>query len=144
MPTALTAASKERIRYHLGYLNVEPAAAIALGFPSAQQAGFLVESAMERVVNESVGRIEKMVSVLEGIESQMIDALHRLKAQQLGELKLRNSNEEPTEQDKLEDEYSRWAQRLADNLGVPLNTYSARFRHLGSGGGGGMNVRVVL
>lgn len=142
MAIALTASEKERVRYHLGYLNVEPSAAIALGFPRASQAGFLVEQAMERLMEPTVGRVSQLLSVLDRIEGQMIEALQRLQAQQLGELKLRNSNDEPTEQDLLEREYVRWAQRLADNLGVPLNVYSERFRELGSGGG--VNVPVAV
>lgn len=143
MSTALTEATKERVRHHLGYPNVDVMSAVPLGFPATQQPGFLVESAMERVNSNAVGRIEATLAKLEAIEAQMMEANHRLKAQQLGELKLRNSNEEPTEQDKLREEYLYWAQELASDLGVPLNILSPKFRHLGYGGAGGMNVRVL-
>lgn len=139
MPIALTAADKERVRYHLGYMNVEASASIQLGFPRASQPQFLVEAALERLMEPTVGRVSQLVSHLDAIESAMISALPRLKAQQLGEIKLRNSNDEATETDLLEREYVRWAQRLADNLGVPLNVYSERFRELGTGS---MNVAV--
>ena len=142
MPIALSASDKERVRYHLGYMSIEPAASIQLGFPRASQAQFLVEAAMERIMEPAVSRVMKLLSALDAVEDQMMTALPRLKAQQLGELKLRNTNEESTEQDLLEKEYVRWAQRLADILGVPLNVYAARFRDLGSGGG--MNVRVEV
>lgn len=140
MAIALSAAERERVRYHLGYQNVEPAASISLGFPRATQASFLVEAAMDRLVDSTVGRVSQIVALLDRIEGQMAEALCRLTAQQLGELKLRNSNEEPTEQDLLAREYRRWAERLADNLGVPLNAYSERFR---DDGGGMVNVPVM-
>ena len=141
MAIALTPADKERIRYHLGYLNIEASAAIQLGFPRGSQAQFLVEQACERLMEATVGGVSQIVSVLDRIEGQMIASLTRLTAQQLGELKLRNSNEEATEGDLLEREYRRWAQRLADNLGVPLNVYSERFRE--GSGAEGMNIPVV-
>lgn len=132
---------RERVRYHLAFLNVEPVSSIALGFPSAQQAQFLVERAMDRVLPAGVPRVLRIVNHLDCIEEQMMGSLKHLKAQQIGELKLRNSNEEPTEQDLLEREYMRWALRLADQLGVPINPFSERFRH-GLYGGGGMNTPV--
>lgn len=135
MAIALSDSDKERIRYHLGYLNVEPVASIQLGFPRASQPQFLVEASMERLLPETVMRIQKILSYLDCIEDQQFDANKRLKAQQLGELKLRNTNDESTEQDLLEEEYFRWASRLADNLGVPLNAYAERFRRFTFGGG---------
>lgn len=128
-----------RIRSHLGYLSVEPASAIQLGFPSAQQAQFLVEIAMDRIIPEAIPRALRCVEELDCIENQMSESRTRLKAQQLGELKLRNNNDERTEADLLEREYRRWAVRLADLLGVPLNVYSERFRE----GGSSMSVPVA-
>lgn len=86
---------------------------------------------MDRVMPEAVGLILKSLSACDAIEQQQIDALRRLKAQQLGELKLRNSNEEATEQDLLEMEHKRWAGKLADDLGVPFNPFSIRNRETG-------------
>lgn len=128
MTTALTEATKERVRYHLGYLSVDPVSAIPLGFPSAGQAQFLLESAMERLRNESVGRVEKILAHLERIEAQDMEANKRLKAQQLGDLKLRNTNEEKTENELLDERYVVWAHKLAEIFGVPPNPYSVRFR----------------
>lgn len=128
----LQEADRARVRHHLGYLSTEPVSSIALGFPSAQQAQFLVERAMDHILPAAVSRVIQQLNILDAIEGQMVDALDRLQAQQLGELKLRNSNEEPVEQDLLEHEYIRWAKRLADDLGVPLNPFSERFRSGGT------------
>src|SRR5258708_35315479 len=99
MTISLTESERARVRHHLGYLNIEPAAAITLGFPSAQQAMFLVESAMNRIIAAAVGIIQTNLSTLDSIEQQMRDANRRLLAQQIDELKLRENNVEPTEQD---------------------------------------------
>jgi len=123
-------------------LNTEPVSSIALGFPGAGQAQFLVETAMDRLIPEAVGKILKYLAILDSIEAQMVDALKRLKVQKLGEITLRNSNEEPVEQDLLEKEYNRWAKRLADDLGVPINKFSERFQS-GFFGGPGINIPVA-
>jgi hypothetical protein len=141
MAVALTDQEKERIRYHLGYNNVDPITTIALGFPATTQSLFLVDASMERLQPATVSRVLFILGVLDQIEGQMIDALKRLRAQQLGELKLRGNNDEPVEQDLLEREYYRWAKRLSDNLGAPLNAYSTRFRE---GGGDPVNISVAV
>lgn len=138
----LSEADRERVRYHLGYLNVEPVSSIILGFPSASQAAFLVERAMDRVLPFAIPRVLRHLQELDCIEDQMSGSRKRLEAQQLGELKLRNSNEEPMEADLLEREYQRWAKRLADLLGVPINPFSERFRS-GFYGGGSINTPVM-
>lgn len=139
MTLTLSAFDKERVRFALGYLNVEPSASIQLGFPAAGQAEFLVERAMNRLMPETVGRVLRLLDALDTIEKQLICSLDRLKAIKLGELTLRNSTNDTTEQDLLEVEYYRWACRLADNLGVPINPYAERFRRFT----GGVNITVA-
>jgi len=138
MGITLSEADRARVRHHLGYLNVEPAASIQLGFPSASQWLFTVEISMDRIIPEAVGMIHKYLNILDSIELQMVDELACLKVQQIEQLKLRNSNEEPNIEDLLEQEYLRWVKRLADDLGVEPNPYSTRFRNLG-----GMNIPVA-
>ena len=117
------AAEKERIRYHLGYLNVQPAASIQFGQPRPIQTLFLVESAIENVLPEGEDRVRRTLRVLDEIECKLIDAQDRLAATQLDSLHLREG-----EPDLLEHEYHRWAGRLADTLGVPLYPFAERFR----------------
>lgn len=140
MTLRLSEQDRERIRYHLGYLNTDPVSSIQLGFPASGQHGFLVERAMEYIRGEAVSRVLRVVSELDSIECQMAESRQRLKAQQLGEIKIRNTNEEQTEGDLLEREYVRWARRLADQLGVVPNPLSSRF----NSGGVPINVRVLL
>lgn len=137
MPIAvLSEQEKARIRYHLGYLNITPAAAIQLGFPAASQTQFLVESAMNKIPDTAIGQIRQKVAILDGVEAKLVESQDRLAASSLGELTIREG-----EPDLLDKEYYRWACRLADDLGVPLNIYSERFRN-GGGGAAPMNVPV--
>lgn len=124
----LTEEERVRVRYHLGYLSVAPASAIALGYPSAQHALFLVEHAMDRLLPAAVSRVHQIVRTLDQIECSMAESVGRLKAAQVGEVKLRGGAGEESEGDLLEREYRRWAGRLADHLGVALNVHSERFR----------------
>ncbi|MCH7584457.1 MAG: type I restriction endonuclease subunit R [Acidobacteria bacterium] len=59
MTVRLQEADRARVRHHLGYLNVEPVSSIQLGFPAASQPQFLVEIAMDRIIPEAVGMIQK-------------------------------------------------------------------------------------
>lgn len=115
---------KERIRYHLGYLNTQPAASIQFGQPKPIQTLFLVESAMDLVINtDAEDRVRNYLNVMDSIECKMVDALDRLAAKQLDTLTLRED-----EIDKLEVEYYRWAGRLAGQLGVPLYPFALKFK----------------
>lgn len=123
------AAEKERIRYHMGYLQVTPAAAITYGIPAPIQTLFLLESAMDRVIANAEDRVRRLITVLDEIECRMLDGQNYLVADQLSDITIRKDNI-----DKLEDEYCRWAARLADTLGAPLYPGAERFRRMyGSG-----------
>lgn len=131
----LTEEEKNRIRHHLGYLVTEPASSIQLGYPRASQPQFLVELSMNRIPEQAVGQIRRYVGILDKTEDRLFEAQERLAASALGEITLRED-----ETDQLEREYARWARRLADDLGVPLNIYSERFR---SGGMMPINIPVA-
>lgn len=121
---ALTDEEKERIRYHLGYMESSFAASLQLGIPRPVQTIFLVEQAMVLLTNEyAIDRVRRVLWTLDQIESKLQSALCSMIAEQLGDLKLRADYP-----DKLEAEYVRWAKRLADIFGVPLYPYSDRFK----------------
>jgi hypothetical protein len=120
----LTETEKHRIRYHTGYVSTNPVASIQLGVPRASQPQFLLEAQMNRIPEEAIGNVRRLIAILDKIEEQMLDAQDRMKAESLGEITLRKD-----ETDSLEREYARWAKRLADTLGIPLNAYSERFRN---------------
>jgi hypothetical protein len=124
MPNAvLSEEEKARIRHHLGYILTDPVSSIQLGVPRASQPQFLVEGQMNRIPDTAVGMIRRYVDILDKLEGTLLDAVSRFKASKLGEITLRDN-----ETAMIEGEYFRWATRLADDLGVPLNIYSERFR----------------
>jgi len=125
----LTEEEKERIRYHLGYVETSFAASLQLGIPRPVQTIFLVEQAMTLLTNEyALDRVRRVLFTLDEIERKLQDSLCLLVAEQLGDLKLRSATPGQTYPDLLEREYLRWAKRLADMLGVPLYPYSDRFK----------------
>ena len=119
----LTDEEKARIRYHLGYPQTEPVSSIQLGAPAFGQTMFMVESAMERIPVAAIGFIRQLVQILDRTEANIIDAQDFLVASAAGEVDI---NKDHIEQ--LRTEYARWAQKLADNLGAPINQFAAAFR----------------
>ena len=119
----LDAREKIRVRTHLGYLNVSPAASLFLGIPRPIQTIFLVEQAMSNLIEDAVERVRKILGVMDGVECRLVESQERLAASKLGELELRQN-----EPDLLEREYVRWGGRLADELGVPFYAYSNRYK----------------
>jgi len=132
----LTTQEKERTRYHMGYMQVQPAAAIQFGMPRPVETAFLIELAMNNLLEEACDRVRKILCILDGVECRLVSVQPNLAADQLGDLKVRADAP-----DALEREYGRWALRLADILGVPLYPYSTRFRNITGGGVGSIPVR---
>ena len=133
----LTADERSRIKHFLQYPDWSSLSySIQLGFPASSQPMYLVEGAYDRITNEAVETVRRDLCQLEGIEAQLGAARGRLKATELGNLKLN-----PNELTDLRRELVWWALTLASDLGVGPNPFSA-MQHLG-GGGGGRNASVV-
>lgn len=131
----LTEAERSRIKHFLEYPDwVALSYSIQLGFPASSQPMYLVEGAFNRITDTAVETVRKDLCECEGIERQLSAARGRLKAVELGNLKL-NPNELP----QLRQELVWWALQLANDLGVGPNPFSA-MQILG--GGGGRNARV--
>jgi len=126
----LTVAERERVRYHLGYPNVHPAAALTYGMVKPVQTLFLVESSIDKLLEDTVDRVRRILGIMDGIETKLTEAQDRLAANSLGDIQLRES-----EPDQLEREYMRWGMRLSDILGAPPYYLSPRYR-----GGGGVAI----
>ena len=132
----LSAADQSRTYYHLGYLQVQPAASLSFGIPRPIQTVFLVQTAITNLIQEAVPRVLSILSIMDNVESKLVQAQTRLAALQIEELKLN-----PEEPDLLEKEYVRWALRLADILGVPLYPFSTRFKGAAGVSSGSIRVR---
>ena len=83
---------------------------------------------MDYLIEPACNRVRQILNILDGIETKMVDAQDRLAAIALGGLKLREN-----EPDRLELEYHRWTDRLADILGVPKYAFSTKNRNAGNG-----------
>lgn len=123
----LSEGEKQRCRYHLGYPALTTAASIAFGVPTLTQTNFLVESALNRLLEASLETVRRLIVIMDGIEDRLVEAQERLAAIQLEELHLRED-----EPEKLEAEYRRWGNRLADVVGAPINPFSLRYRSGGA------------
>lgn len=131
----LTDSERERTKYHLGYLGVGTAASLQFGIPRPIETLFLVETAMDHLLAISVPRVQRLLTILDGIEETKVEGISRLAASKLDDITLRAD-----EQEALDRQYCTWADRLADVLGVPEYPYSRRFQGVATGGVG--NVRV--
>lgn len=127
---------RSRIKHFLEYPDWSALSySVQLGFPASSQPMYLVEGAFDRITDTGVETVRKDLCELESIERQLSQARGRLKATELGKLKL-NPNELPT----LRRELVWWSLVLANDLGVGPNPFSAMEI---LGGGGGRNARVV-
>lgn len=122
---ALSAEERAKVRYHLGYLNTSAGAAISLGVPSANQTGFILESAMNTILPESEFLVRRAVAELDCIEGQLSEARTRLSTQKVDEIVFRGD-----ETDQLESQYDYWSKTLADIFGVPINPFSKKHQRL--------------
>jgi len=132
---SLSAEERVKIRYHLGYLQVQQSATFVLGIPAAVQTQFMVEPAMDKVLLDAEPELRRHLSILDRIDNQMIDDLELLAVDQVDEIKVRG-----TEQKELWQQYDRWRHSLANILGIIPNPYDQR---LNSAGVGGINARVI-
>lgn len=117
---AFTKYERERIKYHLGYLNTYLGSSISLGVPSASQTLFILESSMNDIIPEAESFARRAVSELDCIEDQLSQARDRLPASRTDQTYLRG----PEEMDELESQYDLWSKKLADVFGVPINPFS--------------------
>lgn len=122
--------TKARVRKHMGYPQVALAPSIQFGIPKPMPMAFLLESAMENILGEAIPRVMELLEVLDATEQKMLDAQCQLAADKLGEINLAGSMDSQSRlvTDRFEDEYARWAKRLADVFGAPLYPFSERFK----------------
>lgn len=128
-----TEQEKVSIRSHLGYLNVQAAATFALGIPAAVETQFIIEGAMDRILDAALPLAREFISHLDTIQAQKVQDLEVLVVDSIGEIDIRKD-----EQQALDKQYSYWQNKLADLLGVMVNPFSKAH-----GDAGGLNVSVI-
>lgn len=122
-----------RILYHLGYQLQQIGSFLSFGTLALTETMFIAVNALQHIPLSRAMIIRNILSVLDGIDPKLVEAQDYLVALKLGEMEM--AEDHP---DKLDREYTRWANRMADALGVTTNPYSTRF----GGGKPRMNVPV--
>ncbi len=135
-PPLFTLEQRNRILHFLGYpMWKNLAQSIQLGYPAASEPLFLVYDAFIRMNPATIPTVLEDLCQCELVERQLSGARERMKASQLGNLKLN-----PRESLMLRNELTFWTRRLADDLGVVQNPDSQiNYR----GYGGGLNATVT-
>lgn len=128
----LSESQRTATRHHLGYLQVADAYTFVLGSPASVETTFIVEGAMDRLLERAIPRFDSILRALDGIECQMLEDLENMAVESLGDIKINAK-----EQKQLRDSYDYWVAALANMLGCPRNPFDKRLQ------GGGMNVRVA-
>lgn len=136
MPNAvLSEEEKARVRYHLGYPQTDPISSIQLGVPGAGQPQFLVEGQLERIPESAIGIIRGIIARCDSTDQRILESQERLAAKSVDEVDLN-----PDEPNLLRQEYRFWVQKLADNIGAPINAYASAFQ---AGGRASLNIPVL-
>jgi hypothetical protein len=119
---AFTDAEKVKIRHHMGYLNVGEVQTFSLGVPAALETQYLIEGAMNRVLEYAEVQVKNIVAKMDIIEEQMTADLELLAVTKVAEIEI-----DPKEMPKLRREYRYWQRTLGNLLGIPPNPYDQRF-----------------
>lgn len=131
-----TDAEKVKIRHHLGYLNVGYAQTFVLGNPQAVETQFIIEGAMDLVLDAALPEARRQLGILDRIECQMVGDHELLAVNKIGEIEVRKE-----EQDQLRKEYRYWRAALANILGIYPNPFDRRYG-MGNDVGPAVNIPV--
>lgn len=121
---ALSEIDKARVRMYLGYPNVAQGTLMQYGVPSAIQPFYVLEPAMDRILDAALPLVIDILDTLSRLDAQLKSLGPRLQAIELGDLKLRTGRAGESEGDLLRREFRFHQRRLADVLGVWVNGYS--------------------
>ena len=130
-----TEEEKARIRYHLGYIQSDPILSVLLGISALAQPQFLVEGQMNRMPDTAVSLVRQLIGRCDQSEQQLFDAQEFVVVSEVDEIKIN-----PDKLTQLQERYRYWVQKLADNLGAPINAYASAFQ---TGGRLPLNITVV-
>jgi hypothetical protein len=128
---ACTPQEKVRVRHHMGYLNVAEAFTFVMGTPAGVETQFLIEGALNRLLDDAMPELRRILAACDQVEQQMLEYVEALGVSKLGQIEI-----DPKLQQKLRSEYDRWVAALANLLGVPRNPFDNRTKT------GGVNARV--
>jgi len=138
---ALNKEEKVRIRHHAGYLNVTAVQTFVLGTPASVETQFIIEGAMNKILDEALPLVRELIQRCDSTEQQMFEQQENIQVTKLGELVV-NSTGVDRGQMQLRQVYFSWVRKLVNAMGVGQNPY--RQDTLGdTGNNGGINVGVA-
>ncbi len=138
MPSApLTLEERSRVRVHLGYPNVSAISTFTLGNPAAIETTFIIEGAMNKVLDEATGEVRRHLAILDGVLEQMLADQELLAVTKVDEIDIRQD-----EFAQLVRQYMFWRSSLGNVFGVGPNPFDQRFSSWAGGGMGSLNVTV--
>lgn len=130
---ALTSEQRVSIRHHMGYLQVAEVFTFVLGSPASVETTFLIEGAMDRVLEAAIPRLLSVLEKLDRVECQMLENMENLAIQSIGDITINTK-----EHRDLKRVYDYWVAELSNMLGCPRNPFDKRLQ-----AGSGINLRVV-
>jgi hypothetical protein len=131
----LTDVEKTSIRHHLGYMQVAAAYTFVLGVPAGVETNFLIEGAMDRVLESALPLVRKLLFRLDCTEEQDFTNQANHAVDRIGDIVINKD-----EMKELAKGYEHWQGALCNVLGTMVNPYSKRPR---DNRGGGVNVPVI-
>lgn len=117
----LTPDEKVKVRHHAGYLAVAEAQTFVLGTPAAVETQFIIEGAMDRVLEAALPEFRRHLSILDQIENQMVADFELLAVTTLGEISINKD-----EQKQLTQRYDYWVNSMCNLMGVSRNPFDQR------------------
>jgi hypothetical protein len=117
---ALTDAEKARVRYHLGYTNIDDAFAMSLGVPQATSLQATLELNFDKLSPQGEPFVRQCICELDTIERQMSDFRQSLEFKSTGSVQFRGSEAFA----ELDIQYKRWRAKLSDIIGSYPNPTS--------------------
>ena len=127
---ALTTEERERVRYHLGYANLQHGVVLSLGFTSPAQLLYTLDSAMNALLPEAEPGVRRCIQELDCIEDEKTRARASFVVQQAGNTVMRDPDHVMAAYDG---QAAYWSQRLADTMGSVPNPVACHT--LGGNGG---------
>lgn len=115
----LTEEEKVRVRGHLGFLNVADVQTFVLGTPASVETQFIIEGAMNKVLEHALPYVRNTLGELDAILAQFRENRENLAVSKIGDIELNDR-----EFEKLQQRYGFWQGKLADAFGVYVNPFS--------------------
>ena len=122
----LTPQEKVKIRHHAGYLNAAEQMAFVLGAPAGVETQFLIEGAMNRILEDALPELRRHLGILDKIEESIIENLDFLVAEKLGDITI-----DANVMEKLTKQYDYWVASMCALMGVNRNPFDQRLKMRG-------------